>query len=449
MSDLVQPFLLYIGCALGALGVILAMPRRGANPQVLGGVLAGAAVGAIFLALGLGVARHAGINRLPNINFYVFSIIAIGAALRVISHQRPVYAALYFILTILASCGLYVVLAAEFMAFALVIVYAGAILITYLFVIMLATEAPTEEQEEQLQAYDRYSREPVAATVAAFILLATLTTLMARGSQNLPGPGVVNASVAKVQFRPGVEESVEEARRPEPPSAVITVMSDRAAAGRLNLAVAGRVLDLDAQSMETGLPVSLAPGENLVGVTLAKISDLEGRNLDAWFTAQPIGDASLLSQLPGRVQSALSEARDPADPSKSLLRSGEKVVAVDVERKLATVATASSSGVAGGGERRVVPFPADIEIYNVEGVAFTLLNKHPGAIEIAGIILLMAMLGAVVLARKKVEMDDAAKLAAQQRHLVTVVEAGPIVGRDRMNSVTPSSAAPSTTGGRA
>ncbi|MBC7773531.1 MAG: hypothetical protein H7210_13630 [Pyrinomonadaceae bacterium] len=86
-----------------------------------------------------------------------------------------------------------------------------------------------------------------------------------------------------------------------------------------------------------------------------------------------------------------------------------------------------STGTYGDGPTRVVAMPADLDVDNVEGVAFSLLNSHPGAIEIAGVILLMAMLGAVVLARKKVEMDDAAKLAAQTRHLV---EVGPLTAKE-------------------
>ena len=54
---------------------------------------------------------------------------------------------------------------------------------------------------------------------------------------------------------------------------------------------------------------------------------------------------------------------------------------------------------------------------NIEGVGFTLLKDHPGSIEVAGVVLLMAMLGAVVLAQKKVELDERAKLAAQNRSL--------------------------------
>jgi hypothetical protein len=72
----------------------------------------------------------------------------------------------------------------------------------------------------------------------------------------------------------------------------------------------------------------------------------------------------------------------------------------------------------------VVPLPADLEVYNVEGIAFTLLNDHPGSIEIAGVILLMAMLGAVVLARKKVEIDEREKAAAAARKIDTATPTG-------------------------
>ena len=67
------------------------------------------------------------------------------------------------------------------MAFALIIIYAGAILITYLFVIMLATQAPSEEALERLSDYDAASREPMFATIAGFVMLALLTGIMARG----------------------------------------------------------------------------------------------------------------------------------------------------------------------------------------------------------------------------------------------------------------------------
>src|SRR6185503_7620582 len=99
------------------------------------------------------------------IYFWIFSAIALLGALRVVTHPRPVYAALYFVLTVFATAGLFILLWAEFMAAALVLIYAGAILVTYVFVIMLAAQ-PAEDgapvsgsARAALAEYDAVSRE--------------------------------------------------------------------------------------------------------------------------------------------------------------------------------------------------------------------------------------------------------------------------------------------------
>jgi NADH-quinone oxidoreductase subunit J len=114
-----------------------------------------------------------------DVYFWLFAAIAIIGAIRVITHPKPVYSALYFVLTVMASAGLFVLMWAEFMAAALVLIYAGAILVTYVFVIMLAAEAHPESaagrpMHEQLAEHDAISREPIAASAVAFALLGIL-----------------------------------------------------------------------------------------------------------------------------------------------------------------------------------------------------------------------------------------------------------------------------------
>lgn len=297
LEQLTHPFLLFLGLAFGGVGLCLALPRKRVNPQVIGAVLGGLGIGIVLLGLGL---RNP--EQLPNYNFYIFGIIAAGSALRVITHPRPVYAALYFILTILASCGLYLILSAEFMAFALVIVYAGAILITYLFVIMLATQAPSEDQLESLAEYDVESRSPVVAAVTGFVLLAALTTMFFKGSTTLEAPSAIHPD-------------------------------------------------------------------------------------------------ALLAQMPNKVT--------PEKVMRSLEREG---TAVEGESFVALDPEAGTVTVLGLEGERVVAIPADLGVKNVEAVGFDLLNEHPGSIEIAGVVLLMAMLGATVLSRKQVEFEEEAKL---------------------------------------
>ena len=323
MSEVLHPVVLYLLIAAGAVGVWTALPRRRVNPQGLGILIAGVALGGLMLALAL----KAGSDR-PAILFYVFAGIAVLSALRVITHQRPVYAALYFILTILSSAGMYILLHAEFMAFALVIIYAGAILITYLFVIMLATQAPSEEELDSLADYDAQANSPFIATLAGFVLLGVLSGLMARGIDQMP----------------------------------------------------------DAK-------------------TRAHMAD--------WMTD--------LAASPGKIEGFLLEAGLLEDGER-VVRSGVGMAIIDEAHGTVQVAGYRESGELIEGTRRVVGLPENASLSNVESLAFDFLNRHPGAIEIAGVILLMAMLGATVLSRRQVEMEEDRKRDQSLRTLGDRVE---------------------------
>lgn len=319
MSHIISPFLFFGLLVLGAVGVAWALPRKGPNPQVIGAAIAGLAGGLLMLALGI----KAGPDKIPNVYFYIFSAVGLGGALRVITHPRPVYAALYFIMTVVASAGLFLILSAEFMAFALVIVYAGAILITYLFVIMLATQAPEEGQEDVLAEYDTQAREPIAATVIGFVLLAALTTMMFRGTTALSAPAKITP----------------DAQLAEMPRKVDRILRTNGLLTGSGEVIMGRS--------------DFAKGE----VMIASDSGTQ-QKLD-------------------RATGTLSEQQ--SDDSWKVIKQNA--------------------------------WPEDLTISNSEMLGFNLLRDHPGTIEIAGVILLMAMLGAVVLSRKQVQMDDDAKQA--------------------------------------
>ena len=157
------PTILYSGCVLGAVALYLLLrPAPGAVKVI--GILLG--LGALGWIVKESAAAFGSPDEGAAEPFYVlFSLIAVASAVRMITHRRPVYSALYFVLVILSSAGLFLLLEAEFMAFALIIVYAGAVLITYLFVIMLAQQAPQAGQEEYKADYDLVPREPAAAAV--------------------------------------------------------------------------------------------------------------------------------------------------------------------------------------------------------------------------------------------------------------------------------------------
>lgn len=175
-------------CVLAAVGVGLLLPaQRGVSVRRLGGALAAVAGGVLVLLL-IRAADRSGWGGEVGMYFWVFSAIAVVAAVRVITHPRPVYSALYFVLTVFASAGLFVLLWAEFMAAALVLIYAGAVLVTYVFVIMLAAESSGGVGgDAKVGEADTVSRDPFLAGAIGFTVLGVLL-LVGFDGKSIPAP---------------------------------------------------------------------------------------------------------------------------------------------------------------------------------------------------------------------------------------------------------------------
>jgi NADH-quinone oxidoreductase subunit J len=69
--------------------------------------------------------------------FYIFSAVTVFAALRVITARNPVHAALFLVLAFFNVAGLWMLLQAEFLALVLIMVYVGAVMVLFLFVVMM------------------------------------------------------------------------------------------------------------------------------------------------------------------------------------------------------------------------------------------------------------------------------------------------------------------------
>jgi NADH-quinone oxidoreductase subunit J len=69
--------------------------------------------------------------------FYAFSAVLLFAAFRVITARNPVHAALFLVLAFFQASGLWMLLEAEFLSIALVLVYVGAVMVLFLFVVMM------------------------------------------------------------------------------------------------------------------------------------------------------------------------------------------------------------------------------------------------------------------------------------------------------------------------
>jgi NADH-quinone oxidoreductase subunit J len=297
-------------CAAG-LALLIQPGRRGL--RIAGTVIGLAGFAMLFVEVLRRAAPAAEGAGVPPVFPVIFGFLAIAGAVRMITHPRPVFAALYFMLVVIATAGMFLLLGAEFMAFSLVIVYAGAILITYMFVLMLAQQSPVEGANDAW--YDRMPREPLSAIVVGFVMLAVLSN---------------------AYFSPNAQ-----------------------------------------QARQNTMDVSAADGEVREWERLAAMPKL------------------------------LLETAKRANPQVASVESFESASAT-VTARLQDGASATFQ------------LPADLAPDNGRQVGVDLVSKFPAGLEIAGVVLLMALFGAVILARKQIELgeDERRGLAGMRRFTV-------------------------------
>jgi NADH-quinone oxidoreductase subunit J len=128
------------------------------------------------------------------IAFYLFSALAIGASALVIGQRNPMYSVMLLIASFGALSGLYILLDAPFAAVAQIIIYAGAIMVLFLFVVMLLNTP-----QEDAASYDRTHplRHPAVTrfgTLLAGLLVVQLTwALVSAGRLDQPVAGKAGA----------------------------------------------------------------------------------------------------------------------------------------------------------------------------------------------------------------------------------------------------------------
>jgi len=167
---------LVLPLVLGAAAVWWLMPAASPRPRIVAALLGIAAIAG--LAGNLIPVADAPVQ---NLMTGLFGVGAVTAAVLMVTNRNPVYAALWFAIVTLSVCGLFLMQSAPFLAAATIIVYAGAIIVTFLFVIMLA-------QQSGATVYDQHARQPFIATVTAFVLLGGILFSLSRNADAAPKP---------------------------------------------------------------------------------------------------------------------------------------------------------------------------------------------------------------------------------------------------------------------
>ncbi len=183
-----------LAALLFAAGMWLLLPRGAARGRRLGvGVcLAGLALLTLLVHCGMVVAcgaKSCDVKWLPALStslglgedfvFLTLAAVTVASAIASVTFRKPVYCAIWFALCLMGVAGLFLYQGAQFLGVATIVVYAGAILVTILFVLMLATP-------EGHAYYDRLSWEAPLSSVLAGVLVGLLTITTASALTSPP-----------------------------------------------------------------------------------------------------------------------------------------------------------------------------------------------------------------------------------------------------------------------
>jgi NADH-quinone oxidoreductase subunit J len=127
----------------------------------------------------------------PTILFFIFAATLIAAALGVILARNPVYSALLLVLCFFNSAVIWLLLDAEFLGIVLVLVYVGAVMVLFLFVVMML-DINLAELREGLAKY-----WPLAIAVAGFVVFAIINIIVVK---NLGGMSVRTAPALAANY---------------------------------------------------------------------------------------------------------------------------------------------------------------------------------------------------------------------------------------------------------
>jgi NADH:ubiquinone oxidoreductase subunit 6 (subunit J) len=367
-----------LAVALGVVGFFLLLPRpRGRFvPGGIAALLVAAAVFASWLYTTYG-------NPLPDligtVLFWFFSAGALVFGTILVAQKNPARGAIAFAFVILSTCGLFLLLAAPFLMAATIIIYAGAIIVTFLFVLMLSQTGPSDENDR--------SREPLYGGFAGFAFVGlVLFTLFQTSQANAPAdaPTVRRESKLPVQVLTADERSK---------------LADAVA----KLDEAEKALDGDLKSRTARaafLKDFIAPATNdIAGV----VGDAKGAIRDGTLRLR-------LEKSPGRVGQgedlyrADPQARDAlrqAAVVRELAYSAPKAIEDNLDNDTPDIPAAKAEVRKLRDAVVLLRGVGQLPARNVANLGFSLYSEHLLAVELAGTLLLVAVIGAIAISHKK------------------------------------------------
>ena len=347
-----SPGQIAIAAVLGTAAFYWLLPRPRGRSVALGTFTALAAA-VVLASWAVGQFGPPAADAVDRILFWLFSAGAVGFGAVFVAQRNPARGAIAFAFVIVSVCGLFLTLAAPFLAAATVIIYAGAIIVTFLFVLMLShVQGPSDENDR--------SREPFLGSLAGFAFLGLVLFAQQQAAADPDAP--LPARAVTADDRAGL----------------------LAAADRLAAAADATTKD----ELTAAVRAAREPIEAAVG--------------------PPAGDAR-----PAPIPDRLAVLKDPR--SRATARQAERVrdqarrAFGGVENQLlarpamteAEVRAAARPLAALRDEVFLLAGQGELPARNVSAIGYALYADNLLAVEMAGTLLLVATIGAVAIAGRR------------------------------------------------
>lgn len=362
--------------AVAGFALLLPQPR---GRKVAAGVAALIAAVGVFAAWVYKTFGDPMPDLIGTVLFYLFAGSALLFGTVLVTQANPGRGAIAFAFVILSTCGLFLLLAAPFLMAATIIIYAGAIIVTFLFVLMLShAGGPSDENNR--------SREPLLGSLAGFaftgLILFTLYVSdvglkpVAAGeapkpAQRLPAQVLTTeertALISAVEKIDAVETQLPGTTDPLPDRGAVR---DHFDALRDQI---GAVVGSDARSRDGSLPARLEKVPTQPG---GKVTPVRGDQQTARVLKRAAEVRRLNEKAHDAVSSHLLDGKPDRPTAKAELRKLRDEVLL----------------LAGS---------ADLPARNVGNLGYLLYTDHLLAVELAGTLLLVATIGAIAIAQRK------------------------------------------------
>jgi NADH-quinone oxidoreductase subunit J len=145
-----------------------------------------------------------GVDHSAQIGFYALAAVAIFASLRVVMHPNPVHAILSMIVSLLAVSGIFFILGAPFAGALEIIVYAGAILVLFVFVIMMLNLGMANDARERRWLSAQTWAVPTGLTIVIAVVLFSMIALGTNPQTTLADGNVAPALIGTSTVSPKV-----------------------------------------------------------------------------------------------------------------------------------------------------------------------------------------------------------------------------------------------------